>query len=135
MQPGQQAPYGQQQGDHQAQPQYGQPGWTGGPPPKKGGKGGLFTILGVLAVLLILAGILGYLALRPKVFDENALNSTISSQYKDKFGDSNIQVSCPAGQEVSKGATFTCDIQGRSDKIQVTVSSDDGDYTWKPTTN
>jgi hypothetical protein len=42
-------------------------------------------------------------------------------------------VSCPDNQKVSKGATFTCDIQGRSEKIQVTVASADGDYTWRPT--
>jgi hypothetical protein len=34
---------------------------------------------------------------------------------------------------VSKGSTFTCDIPGRSGKIQVTVASSDGDYTWRPT--
>jgi hypothetical protein len=34
---------------------------------------------------------------------------------------------------VSKGETFECSIAGRSEKIQVTVASDDGDYTWRPT--
>lgn len=90
-------------------------------------------MLGVVAVLLVLGGVFGFLALRPKVFDADALNSTISSQYKDKFGDATVAVTCPDGQKVSKGTTFTCDISGRSEKIQVTVASDDGDYTWKPT--
>jgi hypothetical protein len=133
-------PPGQQQGYQQPgyqQPGYQQPGWQGGAatPPKKGGRGALFAVLGVVAVLLILGGVFGFLALRPKVFDESALNSTIASQYKDKFGDSSVQISCPSGEEVSKGHTFTCDISGRSDKVQVTVTSDDGDYTWKPQSN
>ncbi len=89
-------------------------------------------MLGVVAVLLILGGVFGFLALRPKVFDADALNRTISSQYKEKFADATVTVTCPDGQKVSKGATFTCDVQGRSEKIQVTVASDDGDYTWKP---
>ncbi|HZB50668.1 MAG TPA: DUF4333 domain-containing protein [Mycobacteriales bacterium] len=132
---GQQYGAGQQYGGAQ---QYGQPPYQSGypgstaAPAKKGGRGPLFAVLGVVAVLLILGGVFGFLALRPKVFDADALNQTISSQYKDKFGDSTVVVSCPAGQEVSKGRTFTCDIQGRSEKIQVTVASDDGDYTWKP---
>jgi hypothetical protein len=84
-------------------------------------------------VLIILGGVFGFLALRPKVFDANALNSTISQQYKEKFGDSSISVNCPSDQKVSKGSTFTCDIPGRSEKIQVTVASSDGDYTWRPT--
>jgi hypothetical protein len=90
-------------------------------------------VLGVVAVLIILGGVFGFLTLRPKVFDATALNSTISQQYKEKFGGSTIAVSCPDNEKVSKGATFTCDIQGRSEKIQVTVASDDGDYTWRPT--
>ena len=89
-------------------------------------------MLGVVAVLLLVGGIFGYLAFRPKVFDADALNRTITGQYKDKFADATVDVSCPTGQKVSKGATFTCDIQGRSEKIEVTVASDDGDYTWKP---
>jgi hypothetical protein len=68
------------------------------------------------------------------VFDATALNSTISQQYKEKFGGSAIVVNCPDNQKVAKGETFTCDIQGQTQqKIQVTVASDDGDYTWRPT--
>jgi len=91
-------------------------------------------VLGVIAVLVVLGGVFGFLALRPKVFDATALNSTISQQYKEKFGGSTIVVNCPDNQKVAKGETFTCDIQGQTQqKIQVTVASDDGDYTWRPT--
>ena len=79
-------------------------------------------MLGIVAVLIVLGGVFGFLALRPKVFDATALNSTISQQYKEKFGGSTIVVNCPDNQKVAKGETFTCDIQGRSqEKIQVTV--------------
>jgi hypothetical protein len=129
---GQQPAYGQPGGYGQSPYQPAYPGSTAAPV-KKGGKGALFAVLGVVAVLLVLGGVFGFLALRPKVFDADALNSTISTQYKEKFGGSSVTVSCPEDQEVSKGATFTCDLAGRSEKIQVTVSSDDGDYTWRPT--
>ena len=127
--------YGQAPGPYGQTQQYGgyPPAYPGATEPaRKRNRGVLYTVLGVIAVLLLLGGVFGFLALRPKVFDANALNRTISSQYKDKFGDASVSVSCPQGQKVSKGATFTCDIQGRSEKIQVTVSSKDGDYTWKP---
>ena len=47
------------------------------------------------------------------LLDATALNSTISQQYKEKFGGSTIVVNCPDNQKVAKGKTFTCDIQGR----------------------
>ncbi len=77
---------------------------------------------------------LAFTFLGKKTFNADALNRDIASQFHDKFGQT-IQVTCPTGQQVTKGATFTCDGKvtgGESGKIEVTVTSADGDYTWKP---
>jgi hypothetical protein len=69
-----------------------------------------------------------------KTFNADALNRDIASQYHDKF-DQTIQVSCPSGQQVKKGASFTCDARlsgGETGKIEVKVTSSSGDYTWRP---
>jgi hypothetical protein len=127
-QPGQQ--YGAQQPGY-GQPGYGQPGWAA-PPQKKGGRGALWAILGVLGVIVIGGGVvLALTVFSRKVFDADAMNRDIAAQYKDKFGP-RIEVTCPTGQEVKSGATFTCSIRDESTRIEVRVTSNDGDYTWKP---
>ena len=73
--------------------------------------------------------------LRQRGFDiskPHTMNRDIASQYKDKFGDT-VEVSCPSGQQVKAGATFDCSIKDKSQKIQIKVTSDSGDYTWKTT--
>lgn len=67
-----------------------------------------------------------------KVFDAEALAATISRQYGEKFSDPAVQVRCPARERVAAGRVFECAVVGRSERIEVTVVSDDGDYTWKP---
>jgi len=123
---GAQQPYGQQQGP------YGQPGWTP-PPAKKGGKGPLFALLGVVVAVVLIGGvILALTVFSRKVFNADALNRDIASQYKDKFGET-VEVTCPTGRRVTKGETFTCEMKDRSERIEVKITSVDGDYTWKPT--
>lgn len=67
-----------------------------------------------------------------RVFDAGALATTIGKQYEEKFGDTTAQVRCPSGQQVAAGKVFYCTIAGRPERIEVTVTSDDGDYTWRP---
>jgi hypothetical protein len=67
-----------------------------------------------------------------KVFDADALSVTIEQQYRDKFGDTAVQVRCPAGEPVTVGRVFYCTIVGRTEQVQVTVQTADGDYTWRP---
>lgn len=69
----------------------------------------------------------------PKVFDADALATTIGQQYKEKFGDSAVRVSCPIDEPVVRGRVFYCSIDGRTERIEVTVRTEDGDYTWRPT--
>jgi hypothetical protein len=82
--------------------------------------------------VIIVAGgvILTLTVFSKKVFDANAMNRDISSQYKDKFGDT-VEVTCPTNQQVKVGATFSCTIKDKSQKIEVKVTSDSGNYTWK----
>ena len=136
--------YGQQQYGQQypTQQQYGQPGheqlgppgWAA-PAPKKRNRTAMVAIIGVIAAVILVGGaVLAFTFLGKKTFNADALNRDIASQFHDKFGQT-IQVTCPTGQQVKKGATFTCDGKvtgGESGKIEVTVTSADGDYTWKP---
>jgi hypothetical protein len=66
-----------------------------------------------------------------RVFDADAMDRDIAGQYREKFGET-VQVGCPAGQPVVTGTTFTCSIVARSERIEVIVVNDNGDYTWKP---
>jgi hypothetical protein len=129
---GQQQPagYGQQPGygAPAGYPQPGQPGWQ---QPQQKSKAGLFAVVGVLVAVVVIGGvILALTVFSKKVFDADAMNRDIATQYKEKFGDT-VTVSCPTDQAVKKNASFDCSVSGKSQKIQVQVTSDSGDYTWK----
>jgi hypothetical protein len=88
----------------------------------------------VLAVILIAGGaILALTTFSKKVFDADAMNRDVAAQYKDKYGEK-VDVTCPTNQAVKRNATFTCSIKDRTEKIEIKVTSDGGDYTWKPQT-
>jgi Domain of unknown function (DUF4333) len=88
----------------------------------------------VIVVILAIAAALVFL-LKPhflgfkKVLDHTAVEKTIVSQSKG-IGDY-TSVSCPSGQEVKKNTTFQC-TANNGKKIDVTITSDSGNYTWKP---
>jgi Domain of unknown function (DUF4333) len=133
-QPGYQ-PYPQQSyGQPYGQPPYG-PGAAGYAPaqPRRRSRRGLWTAL-VIVVILAIAAALVFL-LKPhflgfkKVLDHTAVEKTIVSQSKG-IGDY-TSVSCPSGQEVKKNTTFQC-TANNGKKIDVTITSDSGNYTWKP---
>jgi hypothetical protein len=111
-----------------------QPDWAA-PPRRKRSRAGMFAILGVIAAVVIVGGVvLALTVFGKKTFNADALNRDIASQYHDKFGET-IQVTCPSGQRVTKGASFTCEgkkANGESGKIEIKITSADGDYTWKP---
>ncbi len=132
--------YGQQPGYDQAryggydqnQPAYGQPAWSSPAPPKSGGNARIIILVaGVVAVLVVAGVVLALTKFNKKVFDSAALNKDIATQYNDRFGEK-IEVDCPKNTQVKKGASFTCDIAGRDNTIEVKITSDDGDYTWRP---
>src|SRR5215468_572210 len=71
-----------------------------------------------------------------RVFDADALNRDIAAQYGDKFGSNPaFEPNCPPSQPAVKGTSFTCYGRlstGESQKVEVKVTSNDGDYMWKP---
>lgn len=132
-------PNQQYQTQQYGQAGYGQPGydqqWA---QPQKSKKGliiglsvGIVVVLGALAALLAIPG--SPLFIGKTVFDNSAMASDVSDQYKDAFQTEIKDLQCPADQEVSNGATFDCTgkLDGGDDvKIEIKVTSDDGDYEW-----
>lgn len=133
-QPGQPGGYGQP--GQQAQPgqgwpypqQYGQP-----PVPKKKSSlpwvllvVGVVVIAGVVVVLLAVTGALGR-----TTFDQVAVQDGVKKILTEDYKIENVgEVSCPAGQEVEPGATFTCSasIDGQPRQVTITVKTDEGEY-------
>jgi hypothetical protein len=137
-----QAPYG----GYGQQPGYGQPGqpylgyaqpggFPGMPPAGKPKRSpALWIVLGVLAALVVVVAVLGFVTpgwFVKKVFDraavENGVKQILTTEYRiDGVG----PVSCPSGQEVKQGATFTCTAQvgGKQKNITITVKSSAGEY-------
>lgn len=109
--------------------QYGPPGYPAGGAPKKS-KTGLIAMLSIVAILVIGGVVALVLALGPlkkTVLNHNSVESTIEQQAKDN--DINVQaVSCPSNEEVKAGKTFTC--TSSAGDIQVTITSDKGDWEW-----
>lgn len=126
QQPGQQQPYyGQQPG------QYSQPGGFGAPAKKSKGKL-LWIVSAVVVVVVAAVGITGFVApgfFVTKVLDQTAVQNGVT-QMLSTYGDTATGVSCPAGQEVKAGNTFTCTatIDGRQRQVTVTVQNGNGDY-------
>jgi len=134
-QPYGQQPYGQQQyGQPYGQQQYGSS--TAGYAPtqtRRRSRRGLWAALVVIVILAIAAALVfvfkpHFLGFKT-VLDHSAVEKTIVSQSKG-IGDYS-SVSCPANQEVKKNATFQC-TANNGKKIDVTITSDSGNYTWKP---
>ena len=126
------------------QPGYGQPGYgqqpTGADPyarPATSAAGtsrvGLWTTLIVVLVLAVATAVVFIVKPSPlfkKVLDHNAVEQTIQAQSQNGSGDY-TGVSCPANEQVRSGTTFQCTASGGK-KINVTVTSSKGDYTWSP---
>ena len=135
-------PYGQQpygQSGYGGQAGYGQQP-TGADPyarPATSAAGtsrvGLWTTLIVVLVLAVATAVVFIVKPSPlfkKVLDHNAVEQTIQAQSQNGSGDY-TGVSCPANEQVRSGTTFQCTASGGK-KINVTVTSSKGDYTWSP---
>ncbi|GAB03769.1 DUF4333 domain-containing protein [Gordonia amarae] len=138
---GQQPPqYGQQPGQFGQQPgaagpQYGadpfggqQP--TGSPsklPKLLGAVGGV--ILAIAAIVLVTGFWLpGWF---PKTLSQSAVEDGVKKVLSNDYSITNVdKVSCPSGESVSEGKTFTCDLSvgGQSQKVTITIVDDDGKY-------
>lgn len=144
--PGQQPGYGQPGGQpgYPGQPnQPGQPGaqWQQyqqspyGQPPAQKKKSALPWILLVVGIVVIAGAVVGLLAatgaLGRTTFDNVAVQDGVKKILTEDYKIENVgAVSCPAGQEVSTGGTFTCtaNIDGQDRQVTITIKSDDGEY-------
>jgi hypothetical protein len=86
----------------------------------------------VLVVVAVL--VLGFIApgwFVTRVFDAAAVQTGVARVLTDDYGTEGVaDVRCPAGIEVSAGATFTCDatIDGDPVTVPIRVTDDDGRY-------
>jgi hypothetical protein len=124
-QPGQpgQYDYGQQQ-----------PGYPGAPAGEKTSKKGLFIGLGALVAVLIVVGVLGFVApafFVTKVFDNAAVQTGVQKILTENYKIEGVTaVTCPAEQEVKDGVTFECTatVAGKTQTVPITVKGADGNY-------
>ncbi|WP_020673495.1 DUF4333 domain-containing protein [Amycolatopsis nigrescens] len=128
--PQQQPGYGQQPG------QFGPPGYPQQPQPggeKKSGKG---LLIGVVALVVVLAalGVTGFWQpgfFVSKVFDTTAQQDAIKGILTDTYKIQGVQsVTCPDKQEVKADTTFDCTamIGGQEQKVTIKVKDSDGNY-------
>lgn len=137
--------YGQPAQPYQAQgqPGYGQqypnpygqqPGFGG--PEQEGGRrrGGLIwgLVIGVVVIVAAVAitGFVWPAWATTKVFDQSALQDGVTTILKNDYKLNVTAVSCPSGQDVSAGSTFTCTatIDGQPKQVQITVKDSSGTY-------
>jgi hypothetical protein len=154
-QPGQQQPYGgQPYGAQQGygQQSYGQPvtpypqpgqQWqfpqTGAgqtPPPARKKRSALPWLLAAVGVLVIAAAVLAMLVAtgrlsRTTTFDNTAVQNGVRDILTREYRIQNVTtVTCPSGQEVKAGRTFTCtaNVGGTDRRVTITVKTDAGEY-------
>ncbi|RJQ79929.1 DUF4333 domain-containing protein [Pseudonocardiaceae bacterium YIM PH 21723] len=147
-QPGQQGQPGQPQqgwGPPPGQQPQQQPNWGAFPPPQQQQPGDpgapkkklpiAWILGGIVALAVIVVLLFGFLIppkfLASRVFDETAVardtKGLLINSYKIEKVES---VSCPAGQEVKEGKTFSCTatINGQKKEVPITVKDDSGTY-------
>ncbi|AOW92703.1 hypothetical protein BFN03_08310 [Rhodococcus sp. WMMA185] len=128
QQPGQQAPWGQPQ---QWGPPPGQQPW-GPPPTSKNTK--LPWIIAGAAALIVVVGVvvtLAFTVFRTDTLDQQAAEAGVERIVTDSYGAEDVSgVSCPSGQEVKKGNSFTCDlvVDGQDMQVTLTFTDDNGTY-------
>ncbi|WHU49467.1 DUF4333 domain-containing protein [Gordonia sp. L191] len=124
-QPGQPGPYGA----------YGAPGdqfaGMAAPTQKKGLWRGLIAVGAVLIVAAIAIVVTGWLWWWPRELDQTAAQNGVKQVLTEQYQASDVSdVSCPSGQKVKKGNSFTCTatVGGQKQNVKVTFLDDDGKY-------
>ncbi|MEP6598069.1 MAG: DUF4333 domain-containing protein [Actinomycetota bacterium] len=132
-------PPGYQQPGYQPQPgfpaqygaaataEYGQPQQA-----KRRSRVGLWITLVAVVLVVAVGALLAFVTpgfLVRKTFSARSVAATIEDQSKGRGDYTNV--TCPSGEKVKKGTTFTCIANGGK-KITVKVTSGSGDYTWEP---
>jgi hypothetical protein len=140
-QPGQyggQPGYGQPPYGQYGQPPYGQPpyeqygGWEQPPaPPRRKRR------FGLVFVLLVIAALIGVALTLPARLggtrlDPDAVQRDVAAQFQQREGVA-LDLSCDQTMTVADGRTYDCagtTAEGDPVTITITITSDDGDYTW-----
>lgn len=128
-------PYGAPQG----YPHYQQGGYQGpsapwippGPPGRTGkSKAPWFIGIGAAALIVIGAVVIGSV-LSTDTLDQRAAQAGVVKVLTESYGAQNVtNVSCPSGQKVQKGNSFTCtlDVDGTRKVVTLTFTDDAGTY-------
>ncbi|MFW0794775.1 DUF4333 domain-containing protein [Gordonia sp. CPCC 205515] len=123
---GAQAPYGQYGSDDQFS--------TMTPKSGKGSRRTLLYIGGIVAALIAAIVLITAFVVpgwAPKTLDQDALQDGVKKVLTEDYQATDVsEVSCPSGQKVETGATFTCTatISGQAQTVKVTILDDDGKY-------
>ncbi|MFZ2177191.1 MAG: DUF4333 domain-containing protein [Rhodococcus sp. (in: high G+C Gram-positive bacteria)] len=130
----QQPQWGQQPGPPQQWgPAPGQQQW--GQPPGPSGKSKLPWIIGGAVVVLVIAAVavvLAFTVFGTDTLDQKAAEQGVERIVTDSYGAENVSdVSCPSGEEVKKGNSFTCDLTVDGEKKQVTLTFTDDEGTYE----
>lgn len=98
--------------------------------PKKSRRGLIIGGIGAVVVIVV-AVVLAVIFLGSDELDNSAVQSGVQKVLKDSYGIDDVQnVSCPSGQEVTVGKTFTCSLKvgGEQKSVTIKVTKSDGTY-------
>jgi hypothetical protein len=112
------------------------PGGEGRAARRCGRSGGGRKLIAGAAVLVVVLAVLAVTAfwkpgfLVTEEFDQQALQSGVTQILTQDYGLGATGVSCPEGQKVEAGSTFTCsaNVDGENVEVPVTVLDDQGTY-------
>ncbi|RMI32314.1 DUF4333 domain-containing protein [Nocardia stercoris] len=85
----------------------------------------------VAAVVVVVLAVLGFVFFGSDKLDDHAVAQGVQKVLKDSYGIDDVQsVSCPSGQKVTVGNTFTCSLKvgGEQKTVTIKVTKDDGTY-------
>ena len=91
-------------------------------------------ISGVVVVIIIILLVTAFVApgfAKTKVLNASSVQDGVQKILTDTYKVTDVsKVSCPAGQEVTNGGTFTCraTIAGKDTDVKVTITDDNGTY-------
>ena len=91
--------------------------------------GGIGALVVIAAIILITA--FAWPGWAPKSLDQNAVQDGVKQVLTKDYQATNVtDVSCPSGQSVEKGHSFTCTamVGGQKQQVKVTILDDDGKY-------
>ena len=91
--------------------------------------GGIGAVVVIAAILLITA--FAWPGWAPKSLDQNAVQDGVKQVLTKDYQATDVSnVSCPSGQSVKKGSSFSCSVTvgGQKQQVKVTILDDDGKY-------